>query len=263
MKLSKLTSVPYSKTIVYGDSKTGKTRMVARLAKKHKLLWFDTENSLAGLLNPDNLDPQYLENIEYVKLPDTIEEPLAAEALNRVFSFKPARICEQHGKLDCALCQKSNSPFIEVNLRTIDPKTIIVVDSFTQLVNSWMNLIAKDKPADFKFTYSEWYQLAQLGKRFLTNIQAASLNIIVISRAIEIELEDGTKKLAPEGGSRNFSVTVPGFFDNVVFTHFKGKQHAYGSSTNYTTTAIVGSRAGKAVELATNAHYSPLELIYP
>lgn len=264
MKLSAKSTQAYSKTIVYGDSKTGKTRMIARLAKYHKMLWFDTENSLSALLNPDNLDPQYLQNIEYVRLPDTIEQPLAAKVLNEVFSFKPTTICDEHGKPDCKECASAGKPTVTVNLRTIDPATIIVVDSFTQLVNSWINLISLGKPADFKFTFAEWHLLGQLGKRFLTNIQACALNVIVTSRALEAEQEDGTKKLYPEGGTRNFSATVPGFFDNVVFTHFRGKQHAAGSSSTYTTTAIVGSRTGKAVEqLDASKVYTPLEALYP
>ena len=260
---SKSRTAPYSKTIVYGESKTGKTRMVARLAKYHKLLWFDTENSLSTLLNPENLDPQYLKNINYIGLPDTVDEPIAANTLSKVFSFIPVSICNEHGIIDCPTCKKAQASFESIDLRTIDKSTIIVVDSLTQLVTSWINVIAKGKPPEFKFTFAEWHTLGQLGRRFLTNIQACKLSIIVTSRVLEVEQEDGTKKLYPEGGTRNFSSTVPGFFDNVVYTHMKGKAHAYGSSSTDTTTAIVGSRWGKAVELADSKAYTPLELIYP
>jgi hypothetical protein len=257
-ELTKVNPKVAQKTIIYGESKTGKSRMAMRLAKYHKLLWFDTEQSLAALLEPDNLDPKYRGNIQYIKLPDNAETPLAAMALNKVFSFKPTKICEVHGAVDCPICKTGEL----IDLKTVDLDTIIVVDSFTQLVTSWMTMISKGKPEGYKFQFDDWAMLAFYGKKFLSNVQACDKNIIIISRAIEVELEDSTKKLVPEGGSRNFSTTVPGFFDHVVFTHLKGKTHAVGSSTTYTMSAMTGSRTNKALESADKELYTPLELIY-
>lgn len=266
MDMSKIETkrVP-QKTIIYGATKTGKTRMIGRLAKTRKLLWFDTESGYQTLFDAANLDPQYRGNINLIRLPDSTDEPLAARALNTIFSFKEANICQAHGINNCPECKKANAPFDTINLRKLEPGTVVVVDSLSQLVNSWTAVIAKDKPFGYKFQFDDWALLGTYGKGFLTNIQSAPIDIIVTSREMEVILEDGSKKLVPNGGTRNFSCDVAGFFDHVVYTSMVGKRHAQGSSTGYTSTAIVGSRSNVSTEKwdEKSTQYTPLELIYP
>ena len=261
--LNQIKQNSYQKTIIYGASKTGKTRMIGRLAKTHKLLWFDTENGINTLLDPTNLDKEYLSNITYIKLPDSFEEPLAAQALMKVFSFKETKICDTHGIVDCPTCLKEKAEFTTVDLKKLPEGTIVVVDSLAQLVNSWMNHIARGKPEGYKFQFDDWALLGVYGKKFLTNIQVSPINIIITSREMEVIMEDGRKILVPNGGTRNFSCDVPGYFDHVVYTNMVGKKHAQGSSTTYTTQAMAGSRTNALVESdAASKMYTPLETIY-
>ena len=57
MKLSEVSTNSAVKILVYGPPKTGKTSLVGKLAKTHKLHWLDLESGIKTLLNPLILSP--------------------------------------------------------------------------------------------------------------------------------------------------------------------------------------------------------------
>jgi hypothetical protein len=61
-------------------------------------------------------------------------------------------------------------------------------------------------------------------------------------------MEDGKKKLVPIAGTSQFSKTFAKFFDVVVYTEVVNKKHRAASSTTYSGSIVLGSRAGKVLE---------------
>lgn len=234
--------------IVYGAPKTGKTELVGRLAAKYKLLWFDLEKGAGTLLK---LPAEWQENVELVDIPDTRSFPIAAETMLKVIKGTECNICDEHGKVGCPLCKKDGKEFTRVCLNELADKTdewIVVVDSLTQQANSIMAQIVKNMPDDYKFEWDDYRKQGTLMDLFLSQVQQARYNIICISHETETELDDGKKKLVPVAGTTNFSRNTAKYFDHVVRTEVKNKKHVFGSGTDFSISALTGSRLDVKIE---------------
>ncbi len=239
MKLSLKAPNIIQTVLVYGPPKTGKTQIVGDLALKHKLIWFDLENGAATLTK---LPLEAQENIELISLPDTRSFPVAIETCLKVIKGGPVKICELHGKVGCLTCGKNGGLFTELNLNEVDSNTIVVFDSLTQLTNSAIAHITKDKPDDYKLNYDDWGNLGKLMDVFLSHIQQAKFNVVCISHEAEVELEDGKVKLVPVAGTRNFSRNTAKYFGAVVYAQVGMGKHKYISSTTGGNNIVAGSR---------------------
>ena len=252
MKLSDFKVSNVHKTIVYGAPKTGKTAAVGLLAKHYKLIYFDGEGGVSTLLNPAFKIPT--ENVEVIQTKDAPHFPIYAELCMEVVKWNKVNICEKHGKLKCAACIRESLPMTELDFSQLDSSYIIVFDSLTQLSNSILNMVklARGVPASkLSETKSEWDDYGRQGAMldtFLTCIQNAPFNVIVISHEQGIEQEDGSEKLQPIGGTRNFARQVPRYFDNVVRLEVKNRKHTGVSSTTASGKILAGSRTGAEVE---------------
>ena len=90
----KLTSKELSNThrvIVFGESKSGKTELVGRLAERYNLLYFDLENGFETLLK---LPQEWKDRIELVSIPDTKVYPVAIETILKVLEGKVRHLRE-------------------------------------------------------------------------------------------------------------------------------------------------------------------------
>jgi adenosyl cobinamide kinase/adenosyl cobinamide phosphate guanylyltransferase len=157
-------------------------------------------------------------------------------------------ICESHGKVSCAICKKQSESFVDVNLQELDENSVVVFDSLTQLTNSAIANITKNEADDYKLNYDDWGNLGKLMDIFLSHIQQAKYNVIVISHETEAETEAGKKVLVPVGGTRNFSRNVAKYFDHVIYAERKNKVHIFASSTKYATNILTGSRTDVIME---------------
>lgn len=230
--------------IVYGAPKTGKTLIAGELAEHFKLIYVGMENGHDTLFQ---LPEAWQENIELVNLPDTRDYPIAIETVLKMVKG-PVVICEAHGKVNCMICKRAEAEVINTNLPALDHNTIVIFDSLTQLTNSAIAHITKGKPDDYKLDYDDWGNLGKLLDIFLSHLQQARYNVVVISHEAEVETEGKKKTLVPVGGTRNFSRNVAKYFGHVVYAERKNKKHVFSCSSTYATTIMTGSRTAVEVE---------------
>ncbi len=242
--------------IVYGGPKTGKTELVGTLLKKYRLFWFNLDNGVKTLFRDDSYAKPYLDNLEIFTLPDSQRFPVAVETMLKVFRGGPCKICHRHGIYNCinAGCKEEGawSPF---NLDELNPKTdIFVLDHYTQLMDSVNNWIHKaelkdDKWDEIKSTYDDWAKHGAMSDRFGSTIQAlTNTNMIVMSHEVLSDMEDGTKRIAPVGGTRNKSSDFARYFDDVVYTEVVSGEYKAQVSVGDKSRTILGTRSGKTLK---------------
>jgi hypothetical protein len=243
------------KVLVFGPPKTGKTELVARLVEAgYKLLWLDVESGWQTIKT--RIDKKYWPQIELIRIPDTRENPAGYNTVARCFTMKPVNICRRHGVVACVLCAKDAALpankdkvlFDVVNLSGVGTDTVVVIDSLSQVSSSSFNQLTRSLASlenlDRKYYGAQGQQLDAL----LTAIQQAPFHVAVISHEAEIEYADGKKKLAPVGGTKNFSTKVPKYFDHVVYTTLYNGSFKAASSASYNIKIMAGSRSDLAME---------------
>lgn len=248
MKLSQKSASKSHRVLLFGPPKSGKTRLAGSLASSFNLIWFDLENGVDTL---KQLPPSQQERVDVISIPDTRGFPIAIETMLKVIKGAPVEICEAHGKVACALCRKDSRPFTRVALSELPLDTIVIVDSLTQLTNSAISHITKDRGDDYKMQHDDWGNLGKLMDTFLSYVQQAPFNIVCISHETEVEMEDGKQKLVPTAGTRNFSRNTAKYFDEVIYLEVKNKKHIAASSTTYANNILTGSRSGTVLESST------------
>src|SRR6185436_17772502 len=89
-----------------------------------------------------------LDNIELIRIPDSMVYPIMIETVLKVIKGGPCNICHNHGKVGCPLCAKvPGSIMTTVDVNTFTPKDILVIESVTQLGNSAIANIKKKEIA--------------------------------------------------------------------------------------------------------------------
>lgn len=263
--MAKLSDKEASKThrvMIFGAPKAGKSLLAAQLAEHYKLIWVDMENGHETLFQ---LPKAWQENIELIELKDTKSYPIAAETALKMVK-KAVFVCDAHGKDNCMICKKQeltkegSAPSVHIDLPNLGHDSVVVFDSLTQLTSSFISQITRGKPDEYKLQTDDWGDLAKLIDIFLSHLQQAGYNVIVISHEVESETEGKKKTLVPVGGSRNSSRNVAKFFDHVVYAERKNKKHVFSSSTCASTTILTGSRTGACLENGTG---SLLEIFKP
>ena len=245
MNLADLTEQPKDlgeSVLVYGASKSGKTELVGQLANDFNLLWFDLENGIKTLINTPNLSLEAKKRIEVIQIPDTKVNPVAVETMLKVFTGQKASICHKHGKVGCLSCKAASAPFVDVCLNEIKRDTIVVVDSLSQLSDSAFNTVAGpnvDPTLEWKH-YDAWNQRVAM---CLSMIQQARYHVVFIGHPRMTELTDGTEKICPVAGTKNFSSNVAKYFGHVLYTETKAGDFKVGSEQKFAVNVQIGNRA--------------------
>jgi hypothetical protein len=242
--------------LVYGPPKSGKTAAVGKLAKHYKLNYFDLEDSIKTLRNPELLAPELRHNIELFRVPDKQTYPMGIETMLKVLRGGKSKVCHFHGKVSCPLCAKNpDAPQTEITLDDSNPNTageILVIDSYSQLAESSMNYIMRDAIAkdnfDAKAGWDEYGKQGRILERIGSTIQVSPHNIVVISHEMMVEMEDGSKKIVPIGGTSNVSKVFAKYFDDVVYCEIVNKQHRLVSMTTAKANVLAGSRGGYEIK---------------
>lgn len=252
-KLSTKAASTTHRALLFGPPKSGKTQLAGDLAEHFNLIWIDMENGHGTLFK---LPEEWQERIELIDLKDTPDYPIAIETVLKIIKCKPVDICAAHGKVGCMVCKREagteESKFAElfthVDLGNVPDDTIVVFDSLTQLTTSAINNITKTEKDTYKMKTDDWGALAKLIEVFLTTLQQASYNTVVISHEIEAETEGKKRTLVPVAGSRNSSRNAAKAFDHVIYCERKNKKHVFASSTQYATNILTGSRTDVTME---------------
>lgn len=248
-KLSSLSPSTTQRVLLYGPPKTGKTEIAGALSAEFDLLWFDLE---AGKDTLFKLPKSQQDRINIISIPDTRGWPIAAETMLKVIKGAVCPICEEHGKVNCLGCMKMSKSQETVCLTTLPTGTIVVIDSGTQLSNSFIAHITKEQDEMYKMQTDDWGNLAKFIDMFLSYLQQLKCHVILITHETTAELEDGKERVVPVMGSRNSSRNVAKYFDHVVYAQVKNGKHSFGSSTLYQNNITTGSRSGAVLEKLTN-----------
>jgi hypothetical protein len=247
MRLTEKKASVTQRVLLYGAPKTGKSYLAAKLAERYKLIWFDCEQGWSTLLQ---LPKEWQERIDIISVPDSRVYPIAAETWLKVIKGAALDICDEHGKVACALCKKDSKPSTRVCLNEVGYDTVVVFDSLTQLTNSLISHVTKAQPDDYKLQLDDWGNLRVLIDKFLSQVQSAGYNIVCITHEEQVTMEDGKNKLVPSSGSSKSSMNTAKYFDHVVYCELKNRKHTFGSSTEYGMNMVTGSRTGVVMEKA-------------
>lgn len=249
MNFDDLPQSKFSHTIVFGAPKTGKTKLVGELSEKLKLKWIDLEQ---GSLVLKQLPAEWRKNIDIVSIPDSRNFPIACQTLLKMFTLRKGSICYVHGNWNCPQCvPKGITGLFPVDLTLQKEDEIWVIDSITQLAQSFMSHIMKPLWDKDNEAMPEWKHYAHQGNllaNIMSQIQVGKYNLVAISHEIQAETPDEKSKLVPIAGTRNFSATVAKFFDSVVYTEIRAKQHKFGSGSTYGLNIISGTRTDIEIE---------------
>lgn len=250
MKLAQYKSQAAKHILLYGPPKSGKTSALAALAERYHLHILDNEDSIKTLLNPALVPASCLDNIAVYRIPDKQTYPMAIETTLKVIKGGECKICHLHGKVSCpsTSCKEESSySTLDVNKLDVD-KDILVLESYSQLAESAMNYIMRAEIAkdnfDAKAGWDEYGKQGRILERIGSTIQIAPFNIIVTSHETMVEMEDGSKKIVPIGGTSNASKIFAKYFDEVVYCNIVNRKHQLISSTTAKTNVLAGSRSG-------------------
>lgn len=257
VSMTNLEASRYKKVLIYGPPKSGKTEAVGRLAERYNLTYFDLENGRDTLFK---LPAEWKDRINIVRIPDTRDFSMAAETCLKVIRGPASTICWEHGKVSCPQCQdlktkeaKNGAVLTEVCLQDAGKEDIWVFDSLTQLTNSIIANITKNKPDDYKLEWDDWGRVGVVMDKFLSHVQNWEKNIICISHENAVEMPDKSEKLVPVAGTRNFSRNSAKYFGEVVYCEIVNKKHRLASSTVYKQNVVTGSRTGASLESSTES----------
>lgn len=239
--------------LVYGPPKSGKTRLVgtaAKLEEIENIYWFDLENGSDTLLNM-GLTPAEMDKITLFKPQDTRENPIAVETMLKCMGRGTHKVCDMHGKVDCADCIKAGRPFTEFSLAKCTHNDLVVIDSGTQLGESAMAAACMGQSVLFKPGFDEFGIQGKYLSDILSTIQQAVFtNFVVICHALLQEDDDDKEKFFPLMGTKPYSMRVAGKFGTVVYVEKKMNKHVAGSSSTYRSNVVTGSRVGAQIEKA-------------
>lgn len=236
---------------VYGAPKTGKTELIGALAQHYKLWVLDLDGGGKTWFKDTSPAAKYLDNIEYFRLPDTQLMPIGIETVLKVIKGGACNICYDHGKVDCPKCKAANRPSASINVSTFDTaKDILVIDPYSQVMDSAINHIKKDsiQKDDFSTEWADWRKQGGISDRICSTIQNAPFNVIITSHEILSPQEDGTKKISPIGGTRNFSTDFGKYFDDIVYCDLLAGKYRAFSDAGDKTRIVIGSRTGKKLQ---------------
>lgn len=237
--------------LLFGASKTGKTELAGELANEgYRLIWIDLENGKQTLIHC--VKPENFKNIEYVHVPDTMENPMAILTVGKLLqSSGPVRICDRHGVIACAICKEN---ITTIDLTKLTNKDVVVIDTGTQLSDSALAYVMKEEnrkmfTAFERADFDAYGHQGRLLNSVFSNFQnRLKCHRILITHESIIDQPDGSKLIMPKCGTKNYSREFPRFFDHVLYLYRSNKKHMVASSTEFSPKILTGSRSAIAIE---------------
>ena len=213
--LSQHQSSEFTKLLLIGDSKSGKTGALAPLAMKgFKLRILDYDNGLDALAQAIKMTkPQALENVEFRTLRDKLKStPLGTVVDGLATAFIDGiRMLDRwkYGDIDLG------SP------AEWGKDVIVVLDSFTFMADAAFRFReplvprSKDGKYDVRAVYKDAQDAVENVLALLTS-ESFRTNVIVISHVKYVDNPDGTKKGYPTAIGSALSPQIPRYFNSVA-----------------------------------------------
>lgn len=255
---SQLPEIVANAVIIYGPPKSGKTELALKGLPMagFNVLYVDLEK---GHTTIHKLDDKLKEKIVVVRIPDFKDKPTAINTCLHMVTGAPVTFCNEHGEVDCVTCKArvkkgeldKDDAFTTIALNDFDPKEwVVVYDSLSQLTSSANAHVSRSLNLEKdKLTFDHWRHQGVLLEKFLDYLQNASYNSVLIAHEEMIELNDKTTKIAPGGGTKNFSAKVAKYFDHIVYTSVRNKKHNASSSTTDYANILTGSRTDVVIDM--------------
>lgn len=214
MLLTNHQSSKFTKLLLMGDSKSGKTGALASLVKNYSLRILDFDNgldALAQVVRRDN--PKLLDKIEF----RTLRDKMKATPLGPVIDGTATAFIEGLKMLD-------RWKYGDVDLGVPaewGAECILVLDSLTFMSDAAFNFReplvprSKDGKYDVRAVYKDAQDAVESVLALLTS-ESFRTNVIVISHVRYVDNPDGTKKGYPTAVGSALSPTIPRYFNSVA-----------------------------------------------
>jgi len=207
-------SSEFTKLLLIGDSKSGKTGALASLIKKYQLRILDFDNGLDALVQIARRDnPDCLGNVEF----RTLRDKMKATPLGPVVDGTATAFIEgvkmldrwKYGEIDMGVPAQWG------------PGVILVLDSFTFFSDAAFNFReplvprSKDGKYDVRAVYKDAQDAVESVLALVTS-ESFRTNVIVISHVRYVDNPDGTKKGYPTSVGSALSPQIPRYFNSVA-----------------------------------------------
>lgn len=244
-KASQMAQRKWHHIMIHGDPKSGKSTLVSQLALAgYRIDWISVDNGHEVVFK---LPAEVLDLITIFHLPDIRSFPIGIATVRQIVKGGKHRICDQHGQINCSICSKQGKPFTALHMDDGDPKHVTFIDHASALAESAMNVAySKFNKPDEDAPQQEFKHHALQGflmNEILSAIQHFPGHVIVASHSLEVEMEDGKKRIVPHIGSREFSRNAGKYFDHVIHCSVNNLAHKFGSKTTYSAMVLTGSRS--------------------
>lgn len=204
----------FTKLLLLGDAKSGKTTSLASLVKAgYKLRVLDLDNLLDGFKDRVMSEcPDLAGNVEFRTLRDKYKTgPLGPMLDGPAKAFIDAMKMLDHWKYDDTDLGKP---------KDWGPDTIVVVDGLTRLCDAafaYHQSMAGPK-TDGRAIFFDSQRAVEM---VLANITSENFrtNVIMICHGMYMELPDGTSKIFPSGIGQKLSPKIPSYFP--VYVRYK------------------------------------------
>lgn len=225
--LAKHQSNEYTKVLIEGDSKAGKTGSLTPLvAGRYKLRVLDMDNGLDVLKQFILRDcPEYIENVEF----RTLRDKRKATPLGSVIDGSPTAFISALKMLDRWKYTDEDGTEVDLGVpATWGPESVLVIDSLTFLSDAafdWRETLVSGKgdKYDKRAVYKDAQDAIENMLALLTSNNFKT-NVIVISHVKYIENPDGTKKGYPVSVGSALSPTIPRYFNTVLRYTMRGSK---------------------------------------
>jgi len=229
--LDKHLSNDYTKLLLIGDAKSGKTGSLVSLVKAgYKLRILDFDNLLDILKYMVLAEcPSLIGNVES----RTLRDKRKATQLGTLIDGPPKAYIEGVKMLDHWKYKESDGTEVDLGMPADwGPDSILVIDSLSRLCDAAYDWIAALNPKnDGRAIYGDAQDAVENLISALTS-PAMTTNVIVIAHVTYQDLPDGTKKGYPQGVGQKLSPKIPQYFPSVVLFTNKGGKRTIQTNSN-------------------------------
>lgn len=223
--LSKHQSNDYTKLLLIGDAKSGKTGSLVSLVRAgYKLRILDLDNLLDVLKYyimeqcPDKID-----NVEIRTLRDKRKSSPTGPVIDGI----PKAFSDAMKMLDNWKYKDGDEEIDYGKPSEWGPDCILVIDSLSRLCDSAFDFripltpVGKSGEYDLRAVYGDAQDAIETTLANLTS-QHFKTNVIVIAHIQYMDMPDGSKKGFPQGVGQKLSPKIPQYFPSVVMYTNKG-----------------------------------------